>query len=59
MHIRGTDFVMFLVSDLPRAVGFYRDVLGKEIAASRALQALLNDAGSRQASLVHRPLQFG
>jgi catechol 2,3-dioxygenase-like lactoylglutathione lyase family enzyme len=28
MHIRGTDFVMFLVSDLPRAVGFYRDVLG-------------------------------
>ena len=28
MHIRGTDFVMFLVSDLTRAVGFYRDVLG-------------------------------
>jgi catechol 2,3-dioxygenase-like lactoylglutathione lyase family enzyme len=28
MHIRGTDFVMFLVSDLTRAVEFYRDVLG-------------------------------
>jgi catechol 2,3-dioxygenase-like lactoylglutathione lyase family enzyme len=28
MRIRGTDFVMFLVSDLPRAVGFYRDTLG-------------------------------
>jgi catechol 2,3-dioxygenase-like lactoylglutathione lyase family enzyme len=28
MHIRGTDFVMFLVSDLPRAVSFYRDILG-------------------------------
>lgn len=28
MHVRGTDFVMFLVSDLARAVGFYRDVLG-------------------------------
>src|SRR5208283_815191 len=28
MHIRGTDFVMFLVSDLSRAVDFYRDVLG-------------------------------
>ncbi len=30
MHIRGTDFVMFDVSDLARAVGFYRDVLGLE-----------------------------
>ncbi len=28
MHIRGTDFVMFQVSDLSRAVAFYRDVLG-------------------------------
>ena len=28
MRVRGTDFVMFLVSDLERAVGFYRDVLG-------------------------------
>jgi predicted enzyme related to lactoylglutathione lyase len=27
MHIRGTDFVMFQVSDLTRAVGFYREVL--------------------------------
>jgi len=28
MKIRGTDFVMFAVSDLDRAVKFYRDVLG-------------------------------
>jgi catechol 2,3-dioxygenase-like lactoylglutathione lyase family enzyme len=28
MKIRGTDFVMFLVSDLSRAVAFYRDTLG-------------------------------
>lgn len=28
MHIRGTDFVLFLVSDLARAAAFYRDVLG-------------------------------
>ena len=28
MKIRGTDFVMYLVSDLARAAGFYRDVLG-------------------------------
>lgn len=28
MQVRGTDFVMFLVSDLARAVGFYRDTLG-------------------------------
>jgi predicted enzyme related to lactoylglutathione lyase len=28
MKIRGTDFVMYQVSDLARAVAFYRDVLG-------------------------------
>lgn len=28
MKIRGTDFVMYLVSDLARAAAFYRDVLG-------------------------------
>ena len=28
MKIRGTDFVMYLVSDLTRAATFYRDVLG-------------------------------
>lgn len=28
MKIRGTDFVMFQVSELTRAVKFYRDVLG-------------------------------
>ena len=28
MRIRGTDFVMYLVSDLARAAAFYRDVLG-------------------------------
>ena len=28
MHIRGTDFVMYRVSDLARAAKFYRDVLG-------------------------------
>lgn len=28
MNIRGTDFVMYHVSDLDRAVTFYRDVLG-------------------------------
>jgi predicted enzyme related to lactoylglutathione lyase len=28
MKIRGTDFVMYLVSDLARAARFYRDVLG-------------------------------
>jgi catechol 2,3-dioxygenase-like lactoylglutathione lyase family enzyme len=28
MQVRGTDFVMFLVSDLARAVAFYHDVLG-------------------------------
>lgn len=28
MKIRGTDFVMYLVSDLARAADFYRDVLG-------------------------------
>jgi predicted enzyme related to lactoylglutathione lyase len=28
MKIRGTDFVMYRVSDLGRAVKFYRDVLG-------------------------------
>lgn len=28
MRIRGTDFVMYLVSDLARAASFYRDVLG-------------------------------
>ena len=28
MKIRGTDFVMYHVSDLDRAVAFYRDVLG-------------------------------
>ena len=28
MQIRGTDFVMFFVSDLRRATAFYRDVLG-------------------------------
>jgi catechol 2,3-dioxygenase-like lactoylglutathione lyase family enzyme len=28
MHVRGTDFVMFLVSDLARAVEFYRGALG-------------------------------
>ena len=27
MNIRGTDFVMFLVSDLGRAAAFYRDIL--------------------------------
>jgi predicted enzyme related to lactoylglutathione lyase len=28
MKIRGADFVMYLVSDLARAAGFYRDILG-------------------------------
>lgn len=28
MRIRGTDFVMYLVSDLARAASFYRDILG-------------------------------
>jgi predicted enzyme related to lactoylglutathione lyase len=28
MKIRGTDFVMYLVSDLARAARFYRDTLG-------------------------------
>jgi predicted enzyme related to lactoylglutathione lyase len=28
MKIRGTDFVVYPVSDLRRAAGFYRDVLG-------------------------------
>ena len=28
MHIRGTDFVMFQVTDMPEAVRFYRDTLG-------------------------------
>jgi len=28
MNIRGTDFVMYPVSDLARAASFYRDVLG-------------------------------
>jgi predicted enzyme related to lactoylglutathione lyase len=28
MKVRGTDFVMYLVSDLARAAAFYRDVLG-------------------------------
>jgi predicted enzyme related to lactoylglutathione lyase len=28
MKVRGTDFVMYLVSDLGRAASFYRDVLG-------------------------------
>ncbi len=28
MKIRGTDFVMYLVSDVARAAAFYRDVLG-------------------------------
>lgn len=28
MNIRGTDFVMFLVSDLSRATAFFRDALG-------------------------------
>lgn len=28
MKIRGTDFVMYLVSDLARATAFYRDTLG-------------------------------
>lgn len=28
MNIRGTDFIMYCVSDLARAVAFYRDVLG-------------------------------
>jgi catechol 2,3-dioxygenase-like lactoylglutathione lyase family enzyme len=28
MKIRGTDFVMYPVSDLPRAARFYRDTLG-------------------------------
>lgn len=28
MKIRGTDFVMYVVSDLPRAAAFYRDTLG-------------------------------
>jgi len=28
MKIRGTDFVVYLVSDLARAASFYRDVLG-------------------------------
>lgn len=28
MEIRGTDFVLFLVSDLLKAVAFYRDTLG-------------------------------
>ncbi len=28
MKIRGTDFVMYLVTDLARAASFYRDVLG-------------------------------
>lgn len=30
MNIRGTDFVMFQVSDLARAARFYRDTLGLE-----------------------------
>ena len=28
MKIRGTDFVMFQVTDMPRAAQFYRDTLG-------------------------------
>ena len=28
MHILASDFVMFLVSDLSRAVAFYRETLG-------------------------------
>lgn len=28
MNIRGTDFVMYPISDLARAAAFYRDVLG-------------------------------
>ena len=34
MKIRGTDFIMYQVSDLARAVTFYRDVLGLPLEIS-------------------------
>ncbi len=32
MQARGTDFVMYEVSDLQRSAAFYRDILGLELA---------------------------
>ncbi|MFH1568131.1 MAG: VOC family protein, partial [Gemmatimonadota bacterium] len=31
MRTRGTDFVLYQVNDVPRAVAFYRDVLGLKL----------------------------
>jgi predicted enzyme related to lactoylglutathione lyase len=44
MKIRGTDFVMYQVSDLSRAASFYRDVLGlpQEVFSSEGQWAEFN-----------------
>jgi len=31
MNVRGTDFVLYEVSDMERSIAFYRDVLGLEL----------------------------
>ena len=34
MRVRGTDLVLYIVSDLNRSIPFYRDVLGLELASA-------------------------
>ena len=52
MQIRGTDFVMFQVSDLARAAAFYRDVLGlRQEIFSEEYQWAEFDAGNVTLSL--------
>ena len=52
MHIRGTDFVMFQVSDLARACAFYRDLLGlRQDLYSEEYQWAEFDAGNVTLSL--------
>lgn len=60
MHIRGTDFVMFLVSDLARAVEFYRDTLGLKCDVESAeYQWAEFDCGNATLSLKGRAVEKG
>ena len=60
MRIRGTDFVMFSVSDLMAAVSFYRDILGLRcVIVSAKHQWAEFDCGNVTLALRGRSLTAG
>ncbi len=58
MQARGTDFVMYEVSDLERSVAFYRDVLGLSLASFHPEFSWAEFAAAPTTLALFAPAQF-